>query len=253
MGFATVRRSPTTAASADHATDPVPPSRRLLLTGLVLAVSSCGLPRDSAGSIDRIRGGVLRVGVATRPPWTVVSAQGVSGVEVDLLSDFARALGARVEWVPGSEAELLEALERRELDVVAAGLTDATPWKGRVALTLPYYTDSVVVGTAKNASPLGDIDGMRIAVEAGDPIAATLREKHATPMPVGSLDSASGPIAAPSWRIEQLARVQSGAMLGQSKHMLATPSGENALLVALERFLHTREASIGAALRSARS
>ncbi len=93
---------------------------------LVVAGAACGIPRDPRGTLDRVRGGTMRVGVAARAPWVVLAGAEPAGVEPRLLRTFARALGARIAWTPGAESELMEALERGELDVVAGGLTRST-------------------------------------------------------------------------------------------------------------------------------
>src|SRR6185369_5924264 len=36
----------------------------------VLLVAACDLPRDSDGTLDRVRGGTMRVGVVIDTPWT---------------------------------------------------------------------------------------------------------------------------------------------------------------------------------------
>ena len=41
----------------------------LAACSLLLLAASCSLPRDSDGTLDRIRGGTLRVGLAENPPW----------------------------------------------------------------------------------------------------------------------------------------------------------------------------------------
>jgi len=111
-------------------------------------VTACGFPRDPDGTLERVTGGVLRVGVSENPPWTRwpggAPAAGESGepsgIEVDLVSDFAASLGAEVAWVPGSEADLMTLLEESELEVVVAGLEASAPWSSHVALTYPYAT-----------------------------------------------------------------------------------------------------------------
>jgi polar amino acid transport system substrate-binding protein len=103
---------------------------------------ACGVPRDADHTLDRVRGRELRVGVTDHPPWVEVRDDRVSGVEPSLVNELARGLHARPTFRRGSESELMEALHRGELDLVAAGLHDGSPWKGRVALTKPYYTDS---------------------------------------------------------------------------------------------------------------
>jgi hypothetical protein len=116
--------------------------RNALCSIVALAGLACGLPRDSNGTLDHVRGHELRAGVSAHPPWDSVSAGQVTGVEPRLIDQLARGLGARAVFRVGTEAELLEALEHRDLDVVAAGLHDDSPWKGRVALTRPYFTDN---------------------------------------------------------------------------------------------------------------
>ena len=119
-------------------------SRKRLIPVVLLGVllAGCDMPRDPNGTIERARGGVLRVGAATAPPWVVHRTDGRPvGLEAELVTEFARSLDARVEWHRGSADELLEKLQKRELDVVIAGLTATTPWKTHVGITRPYRKD----------------------------------------------------------------------------------------------------------------
>jgi polar amino acid transport system substrate-binding protein len=109
------------------------------LTVAALTTTSCSaVPRDSAGALDRVRGGVLRAGVVDHPPWIVVDDHTITGTEAQLIEDWAAALGARVEWRAGDLDELVQALHRREIDVLAAGLHQKTPYAPQLALTQPY-------------------------------------------------------------------------------------------------------------------
>ena len=120
------------------------PSVRRLLRACccIAALSSCGLPRDSDHTLDRVRGGELRVGVTEHAPWVTVRNDRMDGIEPRLIEELARQLGARTVWRRGAESEILEMLHRRELDIVAGGLTEQSPWKGQVAFTRPYFTDT---------------------------------------------------------------------------------------------------------------
>lgn len=104
----------------------------------LLLINCSAVPRDSAGTLDRARGGVLRVGVAHHPPWVRLDDDRVEGIEAELTTAWADELGARVTWRRGAEAELVEALHRRELDLVAAGFDSGTPHRKKLALTQPY-------------------------------------------------------------------------------------------------------------------
>jgi polar amino acid transport system substrate-binding protein len=121
------------------------PSRRrasALTIALLALGASCGLPRDADGTLNHVRGGVLRVGVSLNSPWTIRSDTTLAGTEVSLVAELARQLGARPTWRVGTESTLLAALEARELDVVIGGLTTTSPWAGRVAFARPYDTGS---------------------------------------------------------------------------------------------------------------
>ena len=110
-----------------------------LLTAAVVAAQACSaIPRDTNAALERAAGGVLTVGVIEHRPWTIVHAERIGGVEPEILERWASQLGARIEWRRGSIEELVDALDRREIDVLAAGLYDTTPYAPRLALTQPY-------------------------------------------------------------------------------------------------------------------
>ena len=120
-----------------------------LLGGFVW-LAGCGLsiPADPEGTLDRVRGGVLRVGVSPNPPWTVVSGPEAQPAcrEVELVQGFADGLGARVEWSTGGEEPLMKRLKEGQLDMVIGGLTAKTPWTKHAAVTRPYASATGVDG-----------------------------------------------------------------------------------------------------------
>ena len=121
------------------------PRRHATITLLMFALSlavACDLPRDSDGTLDRIRGGTMRVGFAVDTPWVTDTSGMAGGVEGRIVNALARALGARVTWTHGHESELMTALHDRELDLVVGGLTADSPWNKSVAFTRPYHVDS---------------------------------------------------------------------------------------------------------------
>lgn len=116
---------------------------RPLAVAALLAVlaTGCGpgFPRDPEGTLERVRGGELRAGVSESPPWTEVADSGrPSGLEVELVEEFAERVDAEVVWYPGSESHLIRSLEGGDLDVVVAGLTADSPWEQHAALTRPH-------------------------------------------------------------------------------------------------------------------
>ncbi len=220
----------------------------LAVVAIVVATVACNVPRDADGTLDRVRGRVLRVGIVNAPPWAVDTGGSVSGVEAVLVTALAGELGARVEWVRRPEAELMAALHDRGVDVVIGGLTGDMPWKKEVALTRAYYTDTVVVGVPQG-TVMREVRGQTIAIEDGDPVAGELKKRNAMPVIAADLARAPGAVAAPVWRLAALGRVNTGIVLQEQKHVLAVAPGENAWLVRVERALHARQAEIPRMLR----
>ena len=220
-----------------------------MFTAAVCVLAACGIPRDPEGTLARVEGGVIRVGVVDNPPWASVPASGeAAGVEPRLVRALAAELGARVEWVPGAESELLAALEHHSVDLVIGGISDASPWKPKLGLSRPYYTDTLAVAGVPAQRSL---QGVRVGVEPSRAGAAELESQGAQPVPVAELAAFAGPVAAPVWRLEQLGR-SAGEVLGQEKRVFAAAPGENGWLVRVERFLHARRDSIPALLRRER-
>ncbi|OAE00583.1 ABC transporter substrate-binding protein [Arthrobacter sp. OY3WO11] len=119
-----------------------------LLLAALLVLSGCGssFPADPEGTLERVRGGTLRVGASMNGDWVRISAPGsgelssndVQGTEAELAKEFATRLGARIEWVAGTEHVLADELKHGGLDLVIGGVDDKTPWVTHAGLTRPY-------------------------------------------------------------------------------------------------------------------
>jgi polar amino acid transport system substrate-binding protein len=222
-----------------------------LLTAAVLAaalLTACDLPRDPEGTLAAAAGGTLLVGVAESPPWVVRRGDEAAGVEADLVRAFAAELGAEVEWVWGGVDEHLGALERFELDLVAAGLEGGSPWSKKLAFTRPYLEAEQVVGVPPGMAPPERLDGLRVAVAPGDALAAALAERDAVVVRSDRPWESGLPVAAPRWEVAARGYTSAGEPLGTTPRVLAAPPGENGLLVRLERFLAGQRPAVVARL-----
>ena len=113
----------------------------LLVTVVAGLLAACGvsIPTDPEGTLERVAGGTLRVGVSPNPPWTEITGDDKpAGAEVGLVEEFAATLPAEVSWTVGGEEALIKRLELGELDLVIGGLTADTPWAEHAAVTKPY-------------------------------------------------------------------------------------------------------------------
>jgi polar amino acid transport system substrate-binding protein len=209
----------------------------------VVALAGCAAPRDPEGTLERVKGATMRVGATSSHPWTRWEGGRPAGVEVALVERFAASLRAEVEWVEGSEAELVAALEARELDLVVGGLTKESPWEEKAALTRAYVTTRLLVGVPSDREVPPDLEGVRVAVEGADGTAGRVRAAGGVPVTTDDLARADGPVAAEEWELAGLGLRPTPHELEQEEHVMAAPLGENAWLVHLERFLlaHGRE------------
>lgn len=118
--------------------------RMLVICGVALGLIGCSAhyPADPDGTLDRVSGGSLRVGVSHQPPWTDTAGENSpddpGGIEAQLIEDYAASIDADVEWHAGGEEQLIKLLSERELDVVIGGFSDQSPWSSDVALTTDY-------------------------------------------------------------------------------------------------------------------
>jgi hypothetical protein len=108
--------------------------RFAVLGALCAMAASCGLPKDSEGTLDRVRESrQIRVGLI------------LAGAPIDpragmLLARLRGATGAEPRLVPGDAEPLLSRLEEGELDLVVGRFTAASPWSTMVTLTPPLAT-----------------------------------------------------------------------------------------------------------------
>lgn len=226
------------------------PLRFLLGTSVALGILSgagCGLPHDPNNTLHHVRGSVMQVGITESPPWVRESDVAPQGVEVEMAKRFAQHLNARIEWHRGSAEDNLNALEHGQLDLVLAGLTKDSPWKGRVGLSQPYYTDNLTIGFAPSDSQLANANSLqdvKVAVEPNSTLVAFLKQEGAKPLETRDVRGTNLPIAAPEWQLRDWGLVLWKQKLAQKRHVLATPPGENGWLVELERFLETQKSEV---------
>ena len=128
----------------------------------VLLATACQVPADPDGTLERVEGGTLRVGVTEHDPWVSLGGARPTGVEVQLIKRFAKRLKAELDFTEGSEAQLMDGLKAGELDLALGGFDAKSPWKRKAALTRPYIkTREPVEGKVSSvehvmAVPLGE-------------------------------------------------------------------------------------------------
>jgi polar amino acid transport system substrate-binding protein len=116
----------------------------------------------------------LRVGAAfPDPPFNGMPGDG--GLDIDLMKAIAKALGAKVEFVPYDGADfngIFDALNDGAYDCVAAGTT-VTPDRERKAQFVPPYLISgqslaVDITRLPSVKSVGDLAGLTVGVQQGN-------------------------------------------------------------------------------------
>lgn len=215
----------------------------LALVALGAALAGCQFPADPEGTLDRVSGGTLRVGVIENPPWVELHpGREPSGVEPELVRRFAETIDAEIEWVEGTEDELASAMGGFQLDLIVGGLTRDFPYPDDVTMTRPYVDTEIEIGLPPGDELPDALGGVEVYVERSSEAAALLREEEddAIPVPYDSLSEVDGLALLHTYEIDEIGYGRSDHILRDDEHAMAAPLGENAFLVELESFLLDR-------------
>jgi polar amino acid transport system substrate-binding protein len=144
----------------------------IVFLALVLAVAAgCGAMRgkqqpQSGGLARIVDSGELRIGMSgEQPPLTMMSSGGeLLGLDVALGRVLAQSMGVRAEFVQMPFANLIDALESHEVDLVMSGMTITPERTARVAFVGPYFTSGKSLLTR---SP--ELAAIRIASDLNSP------------------------------------------------------------------------------------
>lgn len=208
----------------------------LLITGFF---SGCdAYPNDPKHSLKEARENKLRVGYMQAPPWIFMEEGDIKGLEAEIVKGFAKEIGAEVEWVKGTEEELMPLLEAFELHMVVGGITKSTPWKKHVGLTNPYRKEKVFICSTEGGAVPEEIEDLQVGVKRGSAVGAYVKKKKGLPVYLDSLDTYSGLVAVYEYELDKIGCSRSELTIKTEAHVLAVPKGENNLLMTLEEYLN---------------
>ncbi len=118
---------------------------------------SPALPGTLASVLEK---GVLRVGMSLYPPWAIKQRDGkLVGFEIDVAKQLAKDLGVKPEFHVMEWENILPALLKREIDIIAAGMV-VTPQRAlKVNFSQPY--DSSGIGLVTNMTLTKHFKGLQ--------------------------------------------------------------------------------------------
>ena len=97
-----------------------------------LMLSGCQIESEPKSDLDQIRErGVLRVGTLNNQISYYIGPDGPAGLDYELAREFANELGVQLEMKPAYRiSSLYPALEKGEIDIIAAGLISSPERNG---------------------------------------------------------------------------------------------------------------------------
>lgn len=109
-----------------------------IYTFIFLFLISCSLPKDPEDSLTKAKMNGLKVGYVYNPPYNYTSGDTVSGTEISIIKAFAKEQGLKIQFIYGSESELIKQLEEYKLHVIIGGFDKKTIWKDKAGPTTTY-------------------------------------------------------------------------------------------------------------------
>jgi polar amino acid transport system substrate-binding protein len=107
---------------------------------ILLCSFSCDtFPKDPDNTLKHVTNGKLYVGITHNPPWTETKDSVYTGIEAEIVMNFARELHAQIVWVHGSETVLMSKMDHNELHLVIGGFELSSPWNRDAGFTNAYY------------------------------------------------------------------------------------------------------------------
>ena len=101
-------------------------------------LNSCSnFPKDPENTSEKAKE-TLRVGIIEHPPFTYAADQQYSGIEVELVKNFAAQSGYDIQWINAPEEVVMEMLKNYELHMAVGGFTTKSPYKKEIGFTKAY-------------------------------------------------------------------------------------------------------------------
>jgi len=143
--------------------------RHTLIPLVLLLGLQAGAHADALDAI--LERGTMRVGVSLFAPWTLRSDSGeLSGFEVDVARQMAADMGVKPELKVYDWKDIIPALEKGEIDLIAGGMAITPARALRVNFSRPYAESGVLLVTntamTRNVKDLKELNRAGIVLAA---------------------------------------------------------------------------------------
>lgn len=131
---------------------------RLLLT-LLLCFSATAYADQIETILER---GTIKVGVSLFEPWTMQDETGqLSGFEIDVAKNIAQEIGVTPDFVVYEWEDIIPALEKGEIDIIAGGMAITPARALRISYSQPYSESGITLATnIESTKHIKELDGL---------------------------------------------------------------------------------------------
>jgi polar amino acid transport system substrate-binding protein len=145
------------------------------LTAVLLLLVTTAVSADVLEDI--LERGSIRVGVAEFVPWTLKNKSGdLIGFEIEVARKIAGDMGVKTEFKVYVWEDIIPALQKGEIDVIAGGMAITPARALQVNFSRPLATSGV--GLATNTRMTRDIESLR-QLDAPDTVITTVKDTFA--------------------------------------------------------------------------
>lgn len=144
----------------------------VLLVVLIAASLAACAPKQAANHLEAIKqAGTIKVGTsADYPPFESVDASGNKvGFDIDLMTEVAKRLGVKLEWVDMPFDSLIAAVQEGKIDMAISAFNYSEERDQKIDFTDAYYTseDSFMVtdGFTGTIAKPEDVAGYKVGVQ----------------------------------------------------------------------------------------
>src|SRR5690349_11105603 len=145
-----------------------------LLAVVSIALAGCGGASKPANHLDAIKqAGVIKVGTsADYPPFESVDANGNKvGFDVDLMTEVAKRLGVKLEWVDMPFDSLIAAVQGGKIDASISAFNYSEERDQMIDFSDAYYTSedafTVAEGFVGTIADPQDVAAFKVGVQTG--------------------------------------------------------------------------------------
>ena len=122
---------------------------------------------EPRSGVETVKDGVLTVALTNTPPYSLEEDGSISGIDSDMVTEFAAEECLSIEFAPYTYATAIPAVEQARVDVALGGFYRTEARAEVVTLSEPLYLDELSVYSTEGFSSVDELLGKTIGTVEG--------------------------------------------------------------------------------------